>query len=260
MTQIALPRRLYSPSLIEGLKRYTDARIGLGQAGASAPTGASLRFALDHARARDAITSELLVAPLTQALRDGPWPLCLQSAATTRERYLTRPDLGRSLSPASVAALGAANLTCDLCVIVADGLSALAANQNAAPLIAHLATRLPRDLRIGTVLLQNARVAAGDKIAVALQAKAVLVLIGERPGLSAADSLGAYLTWMPRVDSRDSERFCVSNIRTGGMSLITAADQITQLFDRSRLAGRSGVQCLGPSASEPEDRSKIDRP
>lgn len=240
-----LPRRIFTSEALEHLKRFTDARIGLGQAGASQPTKTVLKFALDHAKARDAISSEFDVAGLTKALADGDWPLLAESAVSSREEYLTRPDLGRVLSEASMHALEASGMTCDLCVVVADGLSSLAVNQNAVPLVQALKDRLP-DLYMGTVLLRNGRVAAGDKIALALRAKAVLTLIGERPGLSAADSLGAYLTWAPRTDTRDSERYCVSNIRKGGMETGAAADLIKALFEQSKLAGRSGVALPSP--------------
>lgn len=236
-----LPRRRLSPEALTQLKRFTDARIALGQAGAGLPTEAVLGFALDHARARDAIRSKLDTERLAQALRDGDWPLTAHSAVTSRQEYLTRPDLGRTLSAQTLADLAAAGLRCDLCIVVADGLSALAVNQNAAGVIDALRPLLPNGKTVGTVLLRNGRVAAGDRIALALGAKAVLTLIGERPGLSAADSLGAYLTWAPRPDTRDAERFCLSNIRKGGLAQDAAAGQIAALLDRSRLAGRSGV-------------------
>ncbi|WP_228028737.1 ethanolamine ammonia-lyase subunit EutC [Donghicola mangrovi] len=236
-----LPRRHLSPEALSQLKRFTDARIALGQAGAGLPTEAVLGFALDHARARDAIGSELNADALTEALRDGDWPLLAHSAVTSRQEYLTRPNLGRRLSDDTAAHLSATNLTCDLCIVVADGLSALAVNENAVGVIQALCPLLPPEMTVGTVLLRNGRVAAGDRIALALGAKAVLILIGERPGLSAADSLGAYLTWAPREDTRDAERFCVSNIRKGGLTLDAAARQIAALLDRSRIAGRSGV-------------------
>lgn len=235
-----LPRRHLSPQALTQLQRFTDARIALGQAGAGLPTKAVLTFALDHARARDAIRSELDAEGLAQALRDGGWPLTAHSAVTSRQEYLTRPDLGRTLSAQTLADLAAANLRCDLCVVVADGLSALAVNQNAIGVIDALRPLLPNGMTVGTVLLRNGRVAAGDRIALALGAKAVLTLIGERPGLSAADSLGAYLT-STRPDTRDAERFCVSNIRKGGLAQDAAAGQIAALLDRSRIAGRSGV-------------------
>lgn len=237
----ALPRRILTPEVMARLRRFTDARIGLGQAGAGLPTDAVLRFSLDHARARDAVSSQLDIQALSRDLKDGDWPLLATSAVTSRQEYLTRPDLGRILSDSSQAMIEGAGLTCDLCIIVADGLSALAVNQNAAAVIAALRARLPQDMATGTVLLRNGRVAAGDRIALALKARAALILIGERPGLSAADSLGAYLTWRPRTDTRDAERYCVSNIRKGGMQTSAAADLIASLLDRSRIAGRSGI-------------------
>ena len=246
-----LPRRILAGSTVSRLRRHTDARIALGQAGNGQPTSAVLRFALDHARARDAIRSDLSVADLSRQLADGDWPLHVTSAASSRDIYLTRPDLGRILSQAGQDTLADAP-RCDLVLAVADGLSALAVNQNAVPLIAALRPLLPPDMKVGLVLVSNGRVAIGDKIAAALGAEAVLILIGERPGLSASDSLGAYLTWKPSVDTTDANRFCVSNIRSGGLLPHKAAEQISTLLIRSRKEGRSGVaKALDGPANRP---------
>ena len=239
-----IPRRVPATDLVARLRRFTDARVGLGQAGAGLPTRTVLRFSHDHARARDAIASGLDVETLSDGLRDGNWPLLADSAVRSREEYLTRPDLGRTPSEATIERLTLSGQTCDLCVVVADGLSALAVNQNAIPVISALRQRLS-GFQVGTVLLRNGRVAAGDRIALALRARAVLMLIGERPGLSAADSLGAYLTWKPRTDTRDAERYCVSNIRTGGMAATAAAELIVTLLARSLTTGRSGIASIG---------------
>lgn len=239
-----IPHRVLPSRVMTSLKKLTDARIALGHAGAGLPTDEVLRFSLDHARARDAISSTLADEDIIKALKDGPWPLSAKSAVTSRQEYLTRPDLGRQISEASHAQITQSGLTCDLCIVVADGLSALAANLNAVACIENLRQQLPSETSVGTVLLHNGRVAAGDQIALALKAKAVLVLIGERPGLSAADSLGAYLTWQPRTDTRDAERFCVSNIRTGGMEIHAASTLIANLLERSRIAGHSGVASI----------------
>ena len=247
----ALPRRILAGSTLSRLRRHTDARIALGQAGNGQPTSALLKFALDYARARDAIRSDLSVADLSRGLADGDWPLHVTSAASTRDIYLTRPDLGRVLSQEGQDTLAAAP-RCDLVVAVADGLSALAVNQNAMPLIAALRPLLPPEMKVGLVLVSNGRVAIGDKIAAALGAEAVLILIGERPGLSASDSLGAYLTWKPSVDTTDANRFCVSNIRSGGLLPHQAAEQISRLLSRSKIEGRSGVaKAIEVSASRP---------
>lgn len=239
-----LPRRVAPSAVMERLRQMSDARVGLGQAGEGLPTAPVLRFALDHARARDAIQSDMHADRLAEAMADGPWPLRLTSQAEDRQTYLTRPDLGRRLSPASVEHIAQSGLRCDLAIVLADGLSAAAVNLNALPVIEALRPLLG-DEQTGSVLLRNGRVAAGDQVALALGAKAVVVLIGERPGLSASDSLGAYVTWSPRADTRDSERFCVSNIRSGGLPADEAARQIADLLKRSRLAGRSGVAISG---------------
>lgn len=247
------PRQDLPGSALSRMHRHTDARIALGQAGAGQPTAALLRFALDHARARDAIWSGLAVADLSADLADDAWPLHVRSAANTRDVYLTRPDLGRALSQDGQDILAGAP-RCDLAVVVADGLSALAVNLNAAPLMSALRPLLPTVTKVGVVLVTNGRVAVGDRIATALGASAVLVLIGERPGLSASDSLGAYLTWRPSDDTTDANRYCVSNIRSGGLSPPLAGAQLARLLYRSQSDGCSGVAKVTKGSFEDTER------
>lgn len=215
------------------LRRYTPARIALGRAGTGQPTAASLAFALDHARARDAVHAALDTGALEEVLEAGGWrPLRLASAAPDRETYLRRPDLGRRLDPASLARLTAAKPEgCDVAVVVADGLSALAVACQAPPLLAALRPMIAaQGRRFGRLcLVAQGRVAIGDEIGEAQGAGLALVLIGERPGLSAADSLGAYLTWQPRTGTMDSARHCISNIRRAGLPPEAAAAQIAEL-------------------------------
>ena len=227
------------------LRALTPARIALGRAGASLPTAAHLDFQFAHARARDAVRDALDVARLLEALSDlGMGTIAVRSAAPDRATYLQRPDLGRRLDPESRAALVAAagENGADAAFVVADGLSARAAQAHAPSVLAALVTPLREAgwrLAPAVVALQG-RVALGDEIGALLRARLVVVLLGERPGLSAPDSLGAYLTWDPRPGRTDAERNCVSNIRPEGLVAATAADRIRHLMleaARRRLSG-----------------------
>ncbi len=220
------------------LREYTMARVGLGRAGSSLATGEVLAFQLAHAQARDAVYCELDVPGLQMACHDEGWQtLLLRSAAADRQTYLKRPDLGRRLAE-NTALQGS---DADLCVVIADGLSALAANRHAVPLLRELLPLLP-DWKLSAVcLLQQGRVAAGDEIAAAMRARMVLVLIGERPGLSSPDSLGAYLTWDPFPGRSDAERNCISNIHAAGLGYPEAARRLSALLSAARQQQLTGV-------------------
>jgi len=231
----------------------TAARIGLGITGPSIPTREHLRFQLDHALARDAVHAQMDVDGLLEGLRQRQLDsLVLRSSAADgtendRRIYLRRPDLGRRLHPASEQvlrdAVAGAPTKPDIVLILADGLSALAVNRHALALVdALLPLFHPDQLSIGPVcLVQQGRVAIGDAIGGLLDARLSLVLIGERPGLSAADSLGAYLTWNPRPGRTDAERNCVSNIRLEGLSYFEAARKIAFYVHESRRIQATGV-------------------
>ena len=226
------------------LAALTPARIALGRSGASLPTREVLRFGLAHARARDAVHEpfrpEEIAAELAAASLD---TIMVESAARLRGDYLRRPDLGRSLSPESHAALASRNARCDLAIIVADGLSSTAVHQHAAPVISALLPHLQRQTRtLGPVVIASqARVALGDEAAHALGARMALVLIGERPGLSSPDSLGAYLTFAPRPGLTDATRNCISNIRPEGFPPADAAQKLAWLINRMRELRLTGV-------------------
>lgn len=228
------------------LRALTPGRIALGHAGGSLPTAAHLDFQLAHARARDAVHRALDPGALAAALRDaGLEPLPIHSAARDRLEYLRRPDLGRRLDPASRERLAraAARPGPDLLLVVADGLSAAAAQRHAVPVLRELVPRLVRDRwTLAPVLVaEQARVALGDEAGALLGARLVAVLIGERPGLGSPDSLGAYLTYGPRVGRRDSERNCVSNIRPAGLGYAAAAGRLHFLLTEARRRGLTGV-------------------
>jgi ethanolamine ammonia-lyase small subunit len=222
------------------LRRHTPARISLGRAGTSLPTAEVLRFAAAHASARDAVHLPLDVEALRAALRDqGLEAASVSSRAATRVDYLTRPDLGRQLAPASRDGLDALGGVGGLCIVIGDGLSAIAAQRHAVPLVAALAQAGVVAARL--VVATQARVALGDEIGERVGASLVLVLLGERPGLSSPDSLGAYLTWAPKVGRADSERNCVSNIRPEGLPLPQAAARLAWLVRESRRRRVSGI-------------------
>ena len=230
------------------LREHTAARLAQGITGHSLPTRALLDFQLDQARARDAVYSTLawpeLLAGLTDRLPPTATPLRLHSQAPDRATYLKRPDLGRRLNELSINQLTHLDSApADLSVILADGLSATAINRHALPLLALL---LPEIARMGWSLapvcvVEQARVAIGDAVALALRARMTVVLIGERPGLSSPDSLGAYLTYNPRPGLTDESRNCVSNIRPEGLPYAFAARKLLYLLTEMHVRKLSGV-------------------
>jgi len=222
------------------LRRHTPARISLGRAGTSLPTAEVLRFAAAHALARDAVHLPLDVATLLADLQAlGLEALSVTSRAGSRVEYLTRPDLGRQLAPASRELLQGESAT-GPCIVIGDGLSAVAAQTHAAPLVAALCKVGVMPGRI--VVATQARVALGDEIGERLRAPLVLMLLGERPGLSSPDSLGAYLTWAPKPGRVDSERNCVSNIRPEGLPLADAAGRIAWLMHEAQRRRLTGIE------------------
>jgi len=245
----------------QALRRFTAARIGLGHSGASQPTRAQLDFQLGHARARDAVHGALDTAQLSAALAPAwpaaPCPLLLHSAAADRHIYLQRPDLGRRLDAASRQLLRARHGGAvredgyDLSVVVADGLSALAIMRHAAPLLQALHARLEAlAWRLAPVaIVQQGRVAVGDEVGELLGAKIVLVLIGERPGLSSPDSMGLYLTWAPRVGLTDERRNCISNVRPAGLRVEDAAERLHYLLAEAHRRQVSGVHLKDESGA-----------
>jgi len=226
------------------LRRFTEARIALGHAGCGLPTAAHLAFQAAHAQARDAVHAALDTDALMAALAERGWPaVVVASAAPDRATYLTRPDLGRVLSQESERRLSEPATAPDVVLVVGDGLSGTAVRANALPVLDALVPRLhAAGRRTGPVVVATqARVALGDPVGEILQAKAAIVLIGERPGLSAADSLGLYLTWMPRRGRVDAERNCISNVRAGGLAPETAAEQAAALVEAMFAARASGI-------------------
>lgn len=227
------------------MRSLTAARIGLAYSGASLTTGPLLDFRLAHAHARDAVQAELDTIQLAKELAGLGLPLLtLASAAADKQTYLMRPDRGRTLAPEAETALAAYAGAFDVAFIVSDGLSAQAVQSHAPALLTLAAAELKVEgWRIApVVIVVRGRVAIGDRVAALLGARGVVVLIGERPGLSAPDSMGAYLTWQPRPQTSDADRNCISNIRPGGIGYAAAAFKLVQLLHTMRGRGHSGVR------------------
>lgn len=234
-----------APDVWERLREFTPARIGLGRVGGSVPTRALLDFELAHARARDAVHARFDASALADELRGAGFGevLVVSSQARDRMEYLLRPDLGRALDAESLEKLRESRgSACGLGVVIGDGLSAAAPTRHAVPLLRELQTaRGSNWTNVTTVVANHARVALGDEIGELLGAEAVVVLIGERPGLSSPDSLGVYLTWAPRVGRTDAERNCISNVRPEGLAYTEAARRLVYLLGEARRLKLSGV-------------------
>lgn len=233
------------------LRQLTQARVELGRAGNSLPTSELLEFRLAQARARDAVHVALDVQSLRAELREiGLESLAVASAARNRTEYLRRPDLGRKLSHESHSELESFMGRIGMAFVIADGLSALAAHRHAPPLLRLVAGELAAggDSVAPVIIATQGRVAIGDEIGAALGAELSVVLIGERPGLSAPDSLGIYLTWQPKPGRTDAERNCISNIRPEGLSYEAAAFKLLFLLREARRLKLSGVNLKEPPA------------
>lgn len=250
------------------LREFTAARISLGRSGISIPTSEMLAFQLAHAQARDAVHTPLDFEDLQQQLDQlttqftkliSIKSITLHSQADDRTLYLQRPDLGRSLEQNSVKKLQkiASQYIYNLAIVVADGLSATAIYQNALPFLQSLFVAIQQDEQLWTLapitLVEQGRVAIGDEVGELLNADLVLMLIGERPGLSSPDSMGLYLTWAPRVGLNDSSRNCISNVRPQGLVCSAAVQKAMYLLRESRRLKLSGVNLKDRSAAIGQD-------
>ena len=230
---------------LQGLRQFTAARIGIGRTGTSIPLSQSLELKLAHAHARDAVYSELDIDKLSVDLKQFDLPvLILHSKAAYREQYLQRPDLGRELDETSVSAIkDYSHDKTDIAIIIADGLSATAVNHNTLNLLKILIPQLQSSgFKIAPLcLMKQGRVAVADHIGVCLKVKLSVILIGERPGLSSADSMGAYITYNPKGGLTDESRNCISNIRPHGLTFKMASKKIFYLIQEAFKRKLSGV-------------------
>ena len=256
------------------LRTLTPARVAMDSTGVSLTTRHSLEFSLAHAQARDAVHSALAVPSLMAELRDrGLSAIAVKSSARDRTEYLRRPDLGRVLATSSAARLAESGVKASpfgtlISIILADGLSALAVERHAVPLLDLLlpllglhASQVPGNWGLTPIVVaEQARVALGDEIGAALGANVTVTLIGERPGLSSPASLGAYITWAPQHGRTDAERNCISNIRTEGLAYATAAAKIAWFLAEARRLGLTGVELREserqPAASLPNTETQ----
>ncbi|MBR9875219.1 MAG: ethanolamine ammonia-lyase subunit EutC [Vibrionaceae bacterium] len=257
------------------LREFTSARIALGRSGNSVPTDELLSFQLDHAKAMDAVHCSLNVDSLVAQLTDSysilkqtlEPPVVVTSKVTDRFMYLQRPDLGRQLDEASWEKLAAVtkehNAELDLAIVVADGLSSVAIQNHAVAVISRLVSLLSGDEEhqwnlAPIAVVKQGRVAVGDDVGECFNAKAVLVLIGERPGLTSPDSMGMYLTWGAKRGSRDSERNCISNVRPEGLNYDDACQRAFYLLKEARRLQLSGVNLKDRSAIDEESGSDLE--
>ncbi|MGJ7579401.1 ethanolamine ammonia-lyase subunit EutC [Variovorax sp. RHLX14] len=238
-----------TPNPWQDWRRATPARLALGRVGAGMPTDETLRFGWAHAMARDAIHAALDVDTLDAELRADGWDVArVRSRAEDRTTYLRRPDLGRQLDAGDADRLREAitqtpdGTHCDVCIVIADGLSSLAVARNAVPLLAALRPHLPPGTRFAPVVIASqARVALADEVAEIHGAALSVMLIGERPGLTSPDSLGIYLTHAPRKGRHDAERNCISNVRPAGLAYDTAAFKLAWLMREALRRGATGI-------------------
>lgn len=238
----------------KSLASYTPARVQLQRTGHSLATSEILNLQLATAQARDAVHATLDVPALIHALEQRELPtLVLTSGASSRAEYLRNPALGRTLSGNSEAALKGIStearepgIAYDLVFVIADGLSALAADRHALPLLDAALASLEAWSIAPICVVEQARVAIADPIGEILGAKTSVILIGERPGLSSPDSLGAYITWNPQIGRSDADRNCISNIRPEGLSYQEAAALLHFYLTESRRLQQTGT-LLKPS-------------
>jgi ethanolamine ammonia-lyase small subunit len=238
------PRGITTANPWTHLRKHTPARIALGRTGVSLPTSEHLAFQLAHAQARSAVHHAIDLAKLAQSLTQFGPVVEVHSAASDRPTYLQRPDLGRRLAPESAAKLAAeVRGPFDVAYVIADGLSAFAIEKNIVPFLA--AMLLVSDKagwsRAPLIVAGQGRVALGDEIGSIIGARMVVMLIGERPGLSSPDSLGIYLTYGPKVGLTDADRNCISNVRAEGLSYAEAAYKLHYLASEALKRSLSGV-------------------
>jgi ethanolamine ammonia-lyase small subunit len=240
---------------LKNLKQYTNARIALGRTGASLPTQEYMEFKLAHAQAKDAVwqpfCSEIIAGQLQEM---GLNTLIVESTISSKQEYLTRPDLGRKLSSQSIDNLRSVSYPDDdVLIVVADGLSSIAIHKHAAPFIRCFLPYLEKIEKkaFPVVIAKNARVALGDEIGELFGAKIVVMLIGERPGLSSPDSMGIYTTWQPKIGKLDSERNCISNVRPEGLDYEKAAFKLAWLVNQA-----FEISCTGIRLKDMSDETK----
>lgn len=229
----------------QDLKKFTDARISLGRAGLSVPTKELLDFQVSHARARDAVHKKFTKEHLISYFQKREiFYLELETNASSRALYLKNPDLGRRLSTDSIKTLQSnSNKSFDLAILIGDGLSARAVEENVSPFLEEFLKIVPSSWKLSPICLINgARVAVSDAVGELLDSELALLLIGERPGLSSPNSMGIYITYRPKMGKKDSERNCISNVRPEGLSYKEAALKSLYILEKAKVLKLTGVE------------------
>ena len=244
------------------LKQFTRARIALGRVGSSLPTKEILNFGMSHAMARDAVHLALDVDALEKQVKSfGFDVLKLHSRAPDRASYLLRPDWGRRLGDESAQLIKALpQEKIDVSIVIGDGLSSLAVQKHAVPMLQAIQQDMPSEWKLGPVVIASqARVALADEVGELMNARMVILLIGERPGLSSPDSLGLYLTYHPKVGCSDADRNCISNVRPEGLNYEAAAKKLMWLAQESMRLKVSGVALKDESDMQQIDKDEPKR-
>ena len=230
------------PEALQRMMKRTTARIGVGRAGSRLKTQTMLALRADHAQARDAVFADVDPKVLEEA-----GLFTVQTMCEDKNTYVTRPDLGRQLSPEAVQTLRekcVANP--DVQIYAADGLSstAIEANLNKIlPVITESLTRM--GLKVGTPFyLRFGRVGSQEHVAETLGAKVVCTLIGERPGLATAESMSAYISYNAYVGMPESKRTVVSNIHKNGTAAVEAGAYVAEVIAKILEQKASGVDLV----------------
>lgn len=240
----------------QSLNKLTSARIALGRAGMSITTNTHLTFQLAHSQARDAVNLDLDFNALQNEFINHTFQsLLLNSKISNRAEYLQRPDKGRLLAQDSIADLEdykKVNSKTDIAIVVVDGLSSFAIEHHALPFLQILIPELEKhNYTIAPIcMVKQGRVAVGDHVGEILSAKMVVMLIGERPGLSSPDSMGIYFTYQPKIGATDADRNCISNIHSNGLTYDEAVQKVMFLIEESQRLQLSGVHLKEGSSSD----------
>jgi ethanolamine ammonia-lyase small subunit len=227
------------------LKKFTTARVGLSTSGVSLSTEEVLAFRLAHARAVDAVWVEWNATSIQEKLKSrGVESIIIESTATSRLQYVQNPHSGCELNGQSIEIVKAFKNEIAISIILADGLSPKAVEEQGCELITALLDEL-RSIgnQINPIFIcRNGRVAIGDHLGEITKSKIAIVIIGERPGLTTHQSLGMYITLNPTASSTNANRNCISNIHHEGLSIEQASNECKQLIEKMLKHNISGYQ------------------
>lgn len=230
----------FNADAVKAMKKSTPARIGIGRAGARPKTMSWLRFLADHAVAQDAVFLDVSDEFLKQNSL-----MSVQSAVTSKDEFLTRPDLGRRLSEEAVKIISEkCEKNVQVQILIVDGLSSSAIEANIPDLLPALMQGLKSaGIKVGApFFVKYGRVWVQDHVAALVNADVIISLIGERPGLGTAESLSAYMIYRPDALTVEADRTVVSNIHKGGISPAEAGAHLADVVKQILAAKASGVK------------------